>query len=299
MGVLRKFVGESGDRRVPEGLKHLFEDAQIEAFERGYSYLGPEHLVLAMLRESDSAVGQALGRVGFRVNELYELVSDSMTSQRPVRSARPRRENLPWTNRIKRLLDTAVAEVRLRGDTRVGPEHVLVALLREGIDPADVLIEQGLTIEAVRAATPPHAGVAPIVLAPFIVRIDDESALPVFEQIITQVEEAIAMRRLRPGDRLPTVRRLADRLSIAPGTVARAYRELEARGVVITDGTRGTRVAASGVQNGSLASQPVSLLEAMRPVVVAAYHRGATAKDLRSALEGAMEGIYSNSSNRA
>jgi DNA-binding transcriptional regulator YhcF (GntR family) len=293
MGVWRKLVGESGEPRVPESLKQLLDGAQIEAFERGFSYVGPEHLVLAILRGSDRGVRQALDRAGFRVNELYGLVNDSMTLPRRVRGA-PRRENLPWTNRIKRLLDTAAAEARLIGGTRVGPEHVLLALLHEGFDPADVLIEQGLTLEVVRAATSAHTGVAPIVAAPFVIRIDDESALPIFEQIITQVEEATATRRLHSGDRLPAVRRLADRLSIAPGTVARAYRELEARGVVTTDGTRGTRVAESGVQHGSPASQPVSLLEVMRPVVVAAFHRGATAKDLRSALESAMGGIYSD-----
>lgn len=291
MGVWSKFVRPSGAPRAPADLKDLFDGAHVEAYERGYSYLGPEHLVLAMLRRPDGALGQALDRVGLRVNELYKVVSEGLISQRRINGV-PRGESLPWTNRIRRLLDGAAAEARHTADTRVRPHHVLTAVLHEGLDPADVLVEQGLTLEVLRAATAAHTGAPPIAPAPFIVSIDDESALPVFEQIITQVEEAIATRRLHPGDRLPTVRRLADRVSIAPGTVARADRELEARGVVITDGTRGTRVSEGRVQQGSPASQPVALLELMRPVVVAAFHRGTTAEDLRSALQSAMRGIY-------
>ena len=78
------------------------------------------------------------------------------------------------------------------------------------------------------------------------VMVDRDSDVPPFEQVRVGVEALIATGELGPGDRLPTVRALAEQLGLAPNTVARAYRELEADGVVETRGRHGTRVAATG-----------------------------------------------------
>ncbi len=66
---------------------------------------------------------------------------------------------------------------------------------------------------------------------------------PEYSQIAEQIRLAVARGELRPGERLEPVRALASRLGVNPGTVARAYRELEQEGVVETYGRRGTRVA--------------------------------------------------------
>ena len=66
------------------------------------------------------------------------------------------------------------------------------------------------------------------------VEIDLRTGLAPYEQIRSQVVAHVAAGRLRVGDRLPTIRALATDLGLAPGTVARAYRELEAAGVVTT-----------------------------------------------------------------
>ncbi|GAA1768869.1 GntR family transcriptional regulator [Nostocoides vanveenii] len=71
-----------------------------------------------------------------------------------------------------------------------------------------------------------------------------ESATPAYEQIVTQVIGAIREGALAAGARLPTVRQLAGDLGLATNTVARAYRELEARGFVVTNGRKGTVVSA-------------------------------------------------------
>lgn len=73
--------------------------------------------------------------------------------------------------------------------------------------------------------------------------IDPTSPTPPFEQLRAQYVAAIASGELPPGSRLPTVRRLAADLSLAPGTVARAYRELEATGLIETRGRHGTFVS--------------------------------------------------------
>jgi DNA-binding transcriptional regulator YhcF (GntR family) len=70
--------------------------------------------------------------------------------------------------------------------------------------------------------------------------------MPPFEQLRTQILDAVTSGDLAPGARLPTVRRLAEDLGIAAGTVARAYRELEASGVIETRGRNGTYVSPHG-----------------------------------------------------
>ncbi|WP_454041315.1 GntR family transcriptional regulator [Cellulosimicrobium sp. Marseille-Q8652] len=78
------------------------------------------------------------------------------------------------------------------------------------------------------------------------VRVDLGSGVAPYEQIRTQVVAHVAAGRLAPGDRLPTIRALATDLGLAPGTVARAYRELEESGVVTTRRRAGT-VVSEGV----------------------------------------------------
>jgi len=73
--------------------------------------------------------------------------------------------------------------------------------------------------------------------------IDPASPTPPFEQLRAQYVAAIASDELPPGSRLPTVRRLAGDLGLAPGTVARAYRELETTGLIETRGRYGTFVS--------------------------------------------------------
>jgi DNA-binding transcriptional regulator YhcF (GntR family) len=81
-------------------------------------------------------------------------------------------------------------------------------------------------------------------------RIDATSGTPPYEQLRTQVASQVAAGELAAGTRLPTVRSLAEELGVAVNTVARAYRELEADGVVTTNGRRGTVVASAALADG-------------------------------------------------
>jgi DNA-binding transcriptional regulator YhcF (GntR family) len=73
--------------------------------------------------------------------------------------------------------------------------------------------------------------------------IDPAAPLPPFVQLRAGLVDAVASGELAPGTRLPTIRRLAEDLGVAPGTVARAYRELEASRIIETRGRNGTFVA--------------------------------------------------------
>ena len=75
------------------------------------------------------------------------------------------------------------------------------------------------------------------------VSLDTASPVPPFEQIRARIADLVAAGELPAGTRLPSVRALAGDLGIAPNTVVRAYRELEAAGVVRTARGKGTVVA--------------------------------------------------------
>jgi GntR family transcriptional regulator len=75
-------------------------------------------------------------------------------------------------------------------------------------------------------------------------RLDSSSGVPFYRQIIDQVLLAVSDGRLRPGTQLPTVRQLAVDLSVNLNTIAKAYREMEIRGIVQTQQGTGTFVAA-------------------------------------------------------
>ncbi|MFE2583849.1 GntR family transcriptional regulator [Streptomyces sp. NPDC059378] len=92
------------------------------------------------------------------------------------------------------------------------------------------------------------------------IRVDTASQVPPYAQIRAQLGALIVTGRLAEGDRLPTVRQLATDLGLAPGTVARAYRELEAAELIRTRRGAGSRVAAPPVGPGrSYASQLATL----------------------------------------
>lgn len=78
------------------------------------------------------------------------------------------------------------------------------------------------------------------------VRLRPDDPTPPYEQLRAQVVAAVATGALGVGTRLPSVRQLARDLGVATGTVARAYRELEAEGVVTTARGAGTTVAGVG-----------------------------------------------------
>lgn len=80
-----------------------------------------------------------------------------------------------------------------------------------------------------------------------LLRIEAESAVPPFEQLRTQIASMVVTGELEPGQKLPTVRQLANDLGLAPNTVARAYRELEADDIISTQGRRGTFVRSTSL----------------------------------------------------
>src|ERR1700723_308586 len=79
--------------------------------------------------------------------------------------------------------------------------------------------------------------------AAFAFRLDADSGVPAYRQLIDQGTRALASGSLAAGNQLPTVRQVAVDLAINPNTVMRAYRELEIRGILETQQGTGTFIA--------------------------------------------------------
>ena len=83
---------------------------------------------------------------------------------------------------------------------------------------------------------------------PVSFRLDPASGVPFYRQVIDQILAGIATGALSPGEQLPTVRTLAVELQVNLNTVAKAYRELEIRGVLHTQQGSGTYIAPVQVE---------------------------------------------------
>ena len=118
----------------------------------------------------------------------------------------------------------------------------------------------------------------------FAFRLDGHSGVPVYRQLIDQVQGAIASGMLKPGDQLPTVRMVAVDLAINPNTVLRAYREMEIRGIVDTQQGTGTFISdrPATPSSGERERQANQLVSEM---VSRAGAAGLTVADLIEALQ--------------
>jgi GntR family transcriptional regulator len=79
--------------------------------------------------------------------------------------------------------------------------------------------------------------------------LDSASGVPFYRQIIQFIEHAILAGKLAPGDKLPTIRALAIELKINPNTIAKAYGELELKGIVATQVGSGTYVSTRPIDS--------------------------------------------------
>jgi GntR family transcriptional regulator len=75
--------------------------------------------------------------------------------------------------------------------------------------------------------------------------IDFSSGIPVYKQIINTIYTAVSSGTLRQGERLPTIKELTRQLNVNPNTIAKAYRELDLKGVITSKRGNGSFVSES------------------------------------------------------
>jgi len=304
----------SGRLPLASRVVRVLEIAREEARRLRHDTVDAEHILLGIVRfhallaegrireDQGGPVDVMLGSVPLDTGGIRDQLEHSL---RPgAGTGSPILDKVPYTHRARAVMVHATDEAQGLGDPRVGTHHLLLGILRENGVAARVLQDAGLTLDRARALIRGRPPLFPQEPSPgFTFHVDHASSQSIYEQIIDQVRDAVASGRLRPGDRLPTVRQLAGQLAIAPGTVARGYSDLERHGVVVTKRARGTRVAArrdasSSQEKGAGGRESAeALVGLLRPVVVAVFHRGGSAQDLRRALEEAMRGILTASAS--
>lgn len=126
------------------------------------------------------------------------------------------------------------------------------------------------------------------------VRIDSSSGVPIYLQIVAQVKYLVASGALAPGEEIPAIRVLAERLLVNPNTVARAYLELERAGIVTKRHGSGTYILD--------ASSPLSRREKLKllkqrvdALVVEASHLEIPLEEVVELLHERHETIHSQS----
>ncbi len=133
--------------RYTDGLKKAWKFAGEEASKLGCDYLGTEHLLLGIAHEKDSAGGKILNSLGVTVEAVEPLLAGQ------GKSGYFSRRELYVAPRTKRVLQMAVEEANDLGNSFVGTEHLLLAILREGSGVAIQILEHfGVTQEKLQKA---------------------------------------------------------------------------------------------------------------------------------------------------
>ena len=120
--------------------------------------------------------------------------------------------------------------------------------------------------------------------------VDSRGGVPIYVQIVDQVRHAIEFGGLRAGERLPTVRRLAEDLEIAPNTIVRAYNELQRMGYVVSRPGVGT-VVAEGIEEVARERRVEEVFERLRVLVRDAAALGISEDELWASLDAEFERI--------
>jgi GntR family transcriptional regulator len=109
--------------------------------------------------------------------------------------------------------------------------------------------------------------------------IDTASRLPIYQQLVEQIREAVARGDLQPEERLPSVRQLSGDLVVNPNTVARAYLELERAGILVSRAGRGMFVAQPRTEL-TKAARDRRLAESLDRWLTEAVHLGFSADEV-------------------
>jgi len=122
--------------------------AQEEARRLGQTYIGTEHLLMGLLRETYGIAAQALRGLGIGLSnvraEVIEIIGEG---------GEPPSGHIPFTPRSKKVLELSLREALQLGHNYIGTEHILLGLVREGEGvAAQVLVARGADLDRVRAA---------------------------------------------------------------------------------------------------------------------------------------------------
>lgn len=123
------------------------------------------------------------------------------------------------------------------------------------------------------------------------IQVDLDSPVPAYEQVRSQLAAYIDAAILSPGDRLPSIRQLANDLGLATNTVQRAYRELESEGAIRARGRHGTVVLARPATAGNPGAVTPAMKRAADRLAREAQTSGCSLDDVVRAARAAFLGL--------
>lgn len=127
--------------------------------------------------------------------------------------------------------------------------------------------------------------------------VDGRSGVPIYVQIVVQVRRAVEVGGLEAGERLPTVRALAEELTVAPNTIVKAYNELQRMGLIESRPGVGT-VVAEGVEERAREQRIEALNERLSELVRDAVGLGISEDDLWGRLDAEFDRFYGRTASR-
>jgi hypothetical protein len=132
--------------RFTDRARRVLVLAQQEARVLGHNFLGTEHLLLGLIRESDGVAAMALAQLGIRLDDVRERVKETIGPAGSATTGSP-----PFTPRAKKVLELSLREALQLGHNYIGTEHILLGLVREGEGvAAQVLVSLGADLARVR-----------------------------------------------------------------------------------------------------------------------------------------------------
>jgi hypothetical protein len=140
--------GASPFDRFSDRGKRVLALAQDEAIRHNHNYIGTEHLLAALVHETDGIAARALTSLGIELAKVRTALEFIVgRGDQPTSSG-----EITLSPRTKKVIELAVDEARKLGHDHVGPEHVLLGLVREGEGIASGILESlGVSMEMVRA----------------------------------------------------------------------------------------------------------------------------------------------------
>jgi ATP-dependent Clp protease ATP-binding subunit ClpC len=135
--------------RFSDRARRVLALAQEETHSRNHHYIGTEHILLGLVRESEGVAARVLSGLGVGLGEVRSGVEFIIS-----RGEQPAEGEVGLTPRAKRVVELAVDEARRMNHTHIGTEHLLIGLLREGEGVAAGVLESlGVKLEEVRSET--------------------------------------------------------------------------------------------------------------------------------------------------
>jgi len=141
-------VGTSPFDRFTDHGKRVLALAQDEAIRQNHNYIGTEHLLAALIRDTDSIAARALTSLGIELTKVRTALD--FIVGRGDQTTSP--SEITLSPRTKKVIELATDEARKLGHSDVGPEHILLGLVREGEGIASGILESlGVSMAMARA----------------------------------------------------------------------------------------------------------------------------------------------------